>query len=178
MDESNKTDLSNLSQEARILRRKIRLIILFFMVALILSGVTAIPLTWELGILTDLVGVDTDQPIDNYSGLQYWLAYVHEGLVQTDAKYPFIAYGNDWLAFAHFVIAVAFIGPWRDPVRNIWVVDWAMIACIGIFPLALIFGPFRGIPFLWQLVDCSFGFFGFFVLLWLRINIRQLEKCE
>ena len=29
-----------------------------------------------------------------------------------------IAYGTDWLAFAHITIAVAFLGPLKDPVRN------------------------------------------------------------
>ncbi|SCF41963.1 hypothetical protein [Micromonospora mirobrigensis] len=32
-------------------------------------------------------------------------------------------YGTDWLAFAHLVLAVAFWGPLRDPVRNVWVVQ-------------------------------------------------------
>ena len=168
----------NGSSDSRVLRRRIRWIILFFMVALIFSGVTAIPLIWELEILTNLAGVDTSQPTENYSGLQYWLAHVYEGLVETDANYPFIAYGSDWLAYAHFVIAIAFIGPWRDPIRNIWIIDWALIACLGVFAIAFIFGPYRGIPFFWPLIDCSFGFFGFIVLFWLRINIKRLEKCE
>jgi hypothetical protein len=66
---------------------------------------------------------------------------------------PFIACGTDWLAFAHLVIAIAFWGPVRDPVRNIWVVQFGMTAC-----LAVVAGPVRGIPWWWwQLIDISFG---------------------
>ena len=34
--------------------------------------------------------------------------------------YPLLAYGTDWLAFSHLVLAVVFLGAWRDPVRNRW----------------------------------------------------------
>jgi hypothetical protein len=78
----------------------------------------------------------------------------------TNAHYPFLAYGTDWLAFAHLVIAVAFIGPYFDPIRNKWVITFGLIACVGVIPLALIAGPIRGIPFGWRLIDCSFGVCG------------------
>ena len=38
------------------------------------------------------------------------------------------------------MIAVAFWGPWRDPVRNVWIVEWGMVCCAAIVPLALIAG--------------------------------------
>jgi len=75
-----------------------------------------------------------------------------------------VAYGTDWLAFAHLVIALLFVGPFRDPVRNVWVIQFGMIACVAVIPLALVCGPLRGIPFYWQLLDCSFGVFGFIPL--------------
>jgi hypothetical protein len=84
----------------------------------------------------------------------------------TYAAYPFVGYGTDWLAFAHVVIAIFFIGPWRDPVRNAWVVEAGMLACVLVVPLALICGAVRGIPMYWRLIDCSFGVFGFLPL-WL-----------
>jgi hypothetical protein len=80
-------------------------------------------------------------------------------------SYPFLAYGTDWLAFAHIVIAIAFWGPIKDPVRNVWVVEFGMIACVSVIPLALVCGPIRGIPFYWQLIDCSFGVVGLIVLI-------------
>jgi hypothetical protein len=38
------------------------------------------------------------------------------------------------------------LGPLRHPVRNIWVVQFGMIACLGVIPLTLIAGPIRGTP--------------------------------
>lgn len=69
-------------------------------------------------------------------------------------------------------MAAAFVGPWRDPVRNRWVIEWGLLCCVGVIPLALICGPIRGIPLGWQLLDCSFGVLGAIPLLlclrWLR----------
>jgi hypothetical protein len=101
---------------------------------------------------------------------------VRQGLDDADATHPFVLYGTDWLAFAHLVIAVAFYGPYRDPVRNIWVVEFAMIACAGIIPLALICGPIRGIPFWWSVIDMCFGVFGVVPLYVVRKKIKRLER--
>jgi hypothetical protein len=89
-----------------------------------------------------------------------------------------LSYGTDWLAFAHIVIAVAFIGPWRDPVKNIWVIEFGMIACIMVFPLAFIAGGIRDIPLFWKLIDCSFGVLGFIPLYYCYSLIKQLERIE
>ena len=89
-----------------------------------------------------------------------WVERVNEGVTATNARYPFLTYGRDWLAFAHLVIAMAFIGPYLDPVRNKWVITFGLIACGGVIPLALIAGPIRGIRFGWRLIDCSFGVCG------------------
>jgi hypothetical protein len=77
-----------------------------------------------------------------------------------------MAYGTDWLAFGHFVIAIAFVGALRDPMRNIWLFQFGMIACVLLVPYAFVCGGLRGIPILWRLIDCSFGVFGF-IPLWL-----------
>ncbi|WP_425315923.1 hypothetical protein [Streptomyces olivoreticuli] len=111
-------------------------------------------------------------------GLVDWVGRAREGLEATDAKYPFVLYGTDWPAFAHLVIAIAFYGPYRDPVRNIRVIEFGMIACVAIVPLALICGPIRGIPFYWQLIDMSFGLFGVIPLLIVRRMIKRLEAYE
>src|SRR6185369_17425051 len=87
-------------------------------------------------------------------------------LHETDVKYPFMSYGTDWLAFGHFVIAIAFVGALRDPVRNVWLFTFGMIACVLVVPYAFVFGGLRGIPIPWRLIDCSFGVFGF-VPLWI-----------
>src|SRR5262245_35499886 len=87
-----------------------------FIAGLIVSGLTAIPLVREVNLL--------------YRGLHYleifhggfhdWIQEVLAALLDTKARYGFLYYGTDWLAFGHFVVALAFIGPWREPVKNAW----------------------------------------------------------
>lgn len=147
---------------AKLLRRY-RMVLGAFAIALVLSGATAFPLRWELDLLTRLLGVAPNAQPERLSGLVEWLVRVRNALRATDLKYPFLAYGYDWLAFAHLVIALAYVGPYRDyrdPVRNRWVLEWGMICCVAVFPLAFICGPLRGIPLYWQLIDCCFGVFG------------------
>jgi hypothetical protein len=159
-----------------LLLRRIRVLLICFIIGLILSGLTAFPLECELEILARWLGASANATPQEYSGLLHWIVKVRNGLRATNAEYPFIAYGTDWLAFAHLVIAAAFIGPYRDPVRNKWIVDWGLICCAGIIPLALICGPLRGIPFYWQMIDCSFGVIGCIPLLFCRKYIGDLEK--
>ncbi|MGN8552205.1 UNVERIFIED_CONTAM: hypothetical protein OHV15_06450 [Microbacterium sp. SLM126] len=101
---------------------------------------------------------------------------VADALVVTGEQYPFLAYGTDWLAFAHLLIAVAFIGPLRNPVRNIWVTQWGLIACAGIVPLALIAGTVRDLPLGWQLVDIGFGVVAAIPLTVALILTNRLER--
>ena len=161
--------------EQKQLLLKIRLITLFFMAALVVSGITAFPLETELRLLLQFLNIYGLHP-DNLNSLQTWLVSVFDGIITTNAQYPFMAYGTDWLAFAHIVIALAFIGVYREPVRNKWLVSWAMICCVSIIPLALICGEIRQIPFFWRLIDCSFGVIGIIPLIYLRKLILKLEK--
>lgn len=150
--------------------RRIRIWLSVVIVALLVSGVTAFPLETELGwIVRHVCWV----PLP---GLVAWLERVYGALAATNREYPFLAYGTDWLAFAHLVLAVLFLGPWRDPVRNEWVVEFGLIACGGVLLLALIAGPVRGIPFYWRLIDCSFGVFGAWPLWVCLRDIRELER--
>jgi len=157
------------------LLRRIRLLISFFVFALFISGLTAIPLRAELAILDRLVGLQS--PLHtNWPSLSEWISRVHIALDTTYSTYPFLAYGTDWLAFGHFVIGIAFIGPLRDPSRNIWVINLGIIACIILVPYALIFGVVRGIPPFWTLVDSLFGLLGLVPLLVARRWIRRLSS--
>jgi hypothetical protein len=126
--------------------RRIRFWLAVFMAGLILSGVTAFPLRTEIGWLNSVVHAGSLQPVAESTGLYGWIERVHEGIDATGARYPFLAYGTDWLAFAHLVIAIAFLGPYLDPVRNKWVIQFGLIACGGVIPLALIAGHVRQIP--------------------------------
>jgi hypothetical protein len=95
-----------------------------------------------------------------------------------DARYPFVFYGGDWLAFGHFMIALSFVGPLRDPVRNVWIYDFGMIACVLVIPFAVIMGQVRGIPVFWRLIDCSFGVSGFMPMWYCRRYARELDAIE
>ncbi|RYG32234.1 hypothetical protein EON81_21120 [bacterium] len=145
------------------------------MVGLALSGITAFPLPQELALLVRWMGVPEGATPEMYGGLKGWIVGVYDALRVTDAKYPFLFYGTDWLAFAHLVIALLFIGPYRDPVRNVWVIEWGMIACVLVLPLALICGPLRDIPVAWRIIDCSFGIVGIVPLYICRRLIKKLE---
>ena len=167
-----------MNREAQ-LRRRIKALTWFFIIGLVLSGATAIPLRTGVDWLVDVTGAELatlpwkPAPPDNW---MVWLLKVQEALQETDTKFPFLFYGTDWLAFGHFMIALAFVGALRDPVRNRWLFDFGLIACALIIPYALIFGAVRGIPIWWRLIDCSFGVFGF-VPLWLcRKWVRKLES--
>jgi hypothetical protein len=129
----------------------------FVIFGLLISGITAFPLQHEIEWIAQLLHIPPSAHPDQFTGLREWIARIRDALQQTNAKYPFLAYGTDWLAFAHLVLAILFIGPWRDPARNIWVIDFGIIACLGVIPLAMICGPIRGIPFGWRCIDCSFG---------------------
>lgn len=155
--------------------RKVRYLLGFFVIALTVSGLTAIPLKLEVSTLQALIGEGTFMA-SIWPGLSRWVSFVHRGLTESYDKYPFIAYGTDWLAFGHFVIAIAFLGALRDPVRNLWVIEFGMIACVLVIPMALIFGPIRGIPLLWRLIDTSFGIFGI-IPLWIsrKYVLRVIE---
>ena len=150
--------------------RRCRCVIGLFMLTLVFSGMTAFPLQHELQLLASARGIGAQ--VTTQGGLDAWIATVRDGLTQTYARYPWIAYGTDWLAFAHIVIAVFFIGPLMDPVRNVWVLKAGLIACGLVIPLALICGPIRQIPFGWRLIDCSFGVFGA-VPLWYCLRLTK-----
>ncbi len=63
-----------------------------------------------------------------------WLFRAQDALAQTQAQHPFLFYGTDWLAFGHFMIALVFIGALCDPVRNRWLFDFGLIACVLVIP--------------------------------------------
>lgn len=147
--------------------RIVRVLLAFFMLALVASGLSAIPLQWEVGLLNQWLGTGSFMQ-SLWSSLADWISRVNEGVQDGYGQYPFLAYGTDWLAFGHVAIALAFIGALRDPVKNVWVLEFGMLACALVVPWALIFGWLRGIPPFWRLIDMSFGIIGIIPLWWAR----------
>src|SRR4028118_868439 len=100
--------------------RNIRRLLALFIVCLFLSGLTAIPVAWQLRTILNVLSQE--------SSLHVFLSHILKGYTEMATQYPFLVYGYDWLAFAHFVLAILFIGPYRDPVKNIWVIEFGLIA--------------------------------------------------
>jgi len=155
--------------------KQVRLWLILFMSGLIISGLTALPIQWEIDQIKHVID-NAPWLHDLAPGLIDWLLYVHTGLTATYQTYSFIVVGTDWLAFAHIVIAIAFIGPLCDPVRNVWVIQFGMIACVLVIPAALIFDALRGLPFFWGLIDCSFGVIGIIPLLFAYRLVRPAVR--
>lgn len=149
---------------------QIRLWVILFMSALILSGLTAFP------VYTELQFIINSKMFTHPPALHAWLYKVWTGVKTAQENFPFLFYGFDWLAFAHLAIAILFIGVYKNPVKNKWIIYWAMITCIGIFFLAFIAGTIRGIPLFHILIDCSFGAIGLIPLAIVRKKILLLEK--
>jgi hypothetical protein len=161
-----------------ILRRRVKAWTWFFIVGLVISGATAIPLVTELEWLTKWLDIESQTSATDTNEFARWLLLIREALQATSLKHPMLFYGTDWLAFGHFVIAVVFIGVLRDPVRNRWLFDFGLITCALVIPFALIFGAIRGIPFWWRLIDCSFGVFGAIPLWLCRKWSLELENAR
>lgn len=165
-------------QREMILRKRLCWLTWVFIVGLVISGVTAIPLVTEVNWLSKVLGPASCACEEELGSMGFWLESVRHALIDSQAKYPFLFYGTDWLAFGHIVIAVAFVGALRDPVRNRWLFDFGLIACAMVIPWALVFGALREIPFWWRLIDCSFGVFGALPLWWCRQWARELEALQ
>ena len=116
----------------QVLRLRIKAVTWLFIIGLVLSGATAIPLPGELDRLVELTGASqlVGGPASTGApGWALWLIRVQQAVHDADQHAPFLFYGADWLAFGHFVIAIAFVGALRDPVRNRWLFTFGMIAC-------------------------------------------------
>ena len=154
---------------------RVRFLLVFFMIALVMSGLTAIPLQWELDLLNQRFGLDSFM-WQMWPSMAEWISRVNDSVQNGYGQYPLLAYGTDWLAFGHIVIAIAFIGALHDPVKNVWVLEFGMIACVLIIPWAVIFGAVRDIPIFWTLIDMSFGVFGIIPLWFVRRDILELAS--
>ena len=159
-----------MNNDAAALLFRIRILIGIVIAGLVVSGLTAFPLVHEINALHAWISASSLP-----TWITTWIAKVHEGLNATARAYPFVLYGTDWLAFGHIVIALFFIGPFVDPVRNIWVLRAGQIACVLVIPTALICGAIRGIPLWWQIIDCSFGVFGFLPLWYAARLVHRLD---
>ncbi|HET9314565.1 MAG TPA: hypothetical protein VFQ51_03210 [Vicinamibacteria bacterium] len=143
------------------LRPRIRRWTIFLIAGLVLSGATAIPISTQLEVGIGVLGEGLDAAGRLPAFASTWLRTLRDGIRETSQRAPFMFYGTDWLAFGHFMIALAFVGALRDPVRNRWLYQFGMIACALVPLWALVFGQVRGIPLWWRAIDAAFGIVGF-----------------
>ena len=157
---------------------RFRTILSVFIAGLILSGVTAFPLLAEMRFAVRLLGLSEASSATGFTGFSYWILTVRFGLEDMYAHYPWIAYGTDWLAFGHIIIALFFIGPLLRPRDSRSVLHVGIFACVAVVPLAIICGGIRGIPVYWRIIDCLFGVFGVLPLIYCLRLVRIIETSE
>ena len=152
--------------------RWIRGWLLVLMTACVLRGLAALPLVFELSVA--------------YRGVRYLgitqgpfhdsLREVYASLLHTQAQYPLLFYGSDMLAFGHWAIALALIGPFRDPQKNLGVIQAGILIAVLAIPGVLLAGALRGIPWWWRLLDVSFASGGLLALMMALRLTRRLEE--
>jgi len=107
--------------------------------------------------------------------IRIFLEKALNGIREIKSKHPYYLYALDWLGFAHIVLALLFAGAIRDPVKNIWIVECGLIACIGVIFVAAICIPMRGLPPSWFLIDFSFAPAAALPLWIARRDIKQID---
>ena len=155
---------------------RFRLMMAAFIAGLLVSGVTAFPLLGEMRLLVSWLGLTDATSPAGHGGLEFWILTIRFGLEDVYGRYPWVAYGTDWLAFGHIVIALFFVGPLLRPAGTRQVLYAGIAACVLVVPLALICGGVRGIPLEWRLIDCSFGLLGIVPLLYCLRLLREVER--
>lgn len=151
------------------LEQKINISIWITIIGLVLNGVSAFALHTELNIVLQFGNLLPQSLYD-------WLFMVREAVMEAEQRYPFMLYGYDWLGFAHLFIAIAFLGPLKDPVKNEWVIKFGMIVSILTVFISLFYEQVREIPFFWSLIDAAVGVAAFIILFFCHRWIKELKK--
>jgi hypothetical protein len=147
--------------------QKARWSLIVFTVCLLAVGLSVFPLD---AILSRLL--PWSQHYFPQAVLTSFLSEIAAAYYYNREHYPFMLYTLDWLGYAHLMIALVFIGPIRDPHRNVWVIEFGQMACLLTLPAIWLFGWLHQLPWQWSLLDCSFGLIGYAVL---RYSQRQLQ---
>jgi len=161
-------------KEEQIILRKIRFYLILFLLAILFSLHTVVFVEVETELFAKYLGHDTFME-KLYPCVAEWMEHLHLAILETYTSYPVMAYCMDWLSYACVVFAVFLLGAIKNPVRNIWIVQAFMFACILAFFLPFIVGPIRDIPVFWRFIDSSFGIVGFLFLL---LPYRLIKKLE
>jgi len=155
--------------DERRLLRQIRLLISLIMVIVILAGMAAF---FPISLLNWLEDHNSLLP----EKVNSWIQEINHGLKVTADAYPFVIYAIHWLAFSHIIIALLFAGVIVDPVKNRWVINWAIACCMIAITLVFVSGYANRIPFFHQVIDSSFAIAGILLLYMIKKKIISLEK--
>ena len=160
-----------------IIRRRVRFLVFVFIVLLILGGLSAFFIVETANIAQQLSGKGSFIG-ERLPSVAEWVSKIHDAIAETAEKHPFMFYGTDWVGFSHFMMVIACIGVLREPVRNIWVIQFALIGCILMIPMTLVIGAARDLPWFWQLFDCGIGAVGAILFFICYRYVRRLERSE
>ncbi|MBI5360025.1 MAG: hypothetical protein HZA48_05525 [Planctomycetes bacterium] len=155
---------------------RIRVILIIFIVLFFLSGMTVFPVEWEVKTVINTVWGDAPPGVGFLSPMHKKLIEIRDSFPVIRDKYEFGIYGLDWLGFAFITMSILFIGVLRDPVKNKWVIQFALLCCPLSIIFAAVFAPMRGMPWQWVLIDSSFGVFGAMPLIIILRDIKKIEK--
>ncbi|MFI8461081.1 hypothetical protein [Kitasatospora sp. NPDC085464] len=75
--------------DSAVVLRKVRRWLWFFLVCLVLSGLTAFPLEAETRLLVDFATGPAAPLAEHFPAATAWFERVHTGIVETDERYPF-----------------------------------------------------------------------------------------
>jgi hypothetical protein len=160
--------------EQKKVLRKIRVYLVIFFLGILFSLHTVMFVEVETAFFVKHFGQGT-LTAEKLPFFSEWIENLHLSISETYKTYPVMAYCMDWLTYACVVFAMFIIGPIKDPIKNIWVIQVYMLGCILGMLLPFIVGPMREIPIFWRFLDGSFGLMGFIILL---IPYRLIKKLE
>jgi len=157
-----------------ILRARIKVLTWVFILGLIFSGATAIPLEPELNLLAKFFGVADKSSIEVASGMAHWILRSrsparHQCEISVSGVWNRLAGVRTFCNRSGVHRGIARPGSQRVAFYL------CMIACVMIVPYAFIFGGVRGIPVYWRLIDCSFGVFGILPIWYLPPMRQEIE---
>lgn len=153
---------------------RIRLVLAVSIAVLILGSFAAFAAPYTISVVLSMLSrLEIATPTTSNSLL--WLEHIQLQLGRNSRLHPMLHYGVDLVAFVELVFALALIGPLRTPIRNQWIIQVGILACGGLVPVALILGPWQGLPMAWQLVSCVASLCGAAPLMLCRHYIALYE---
>ncbi len=134
---------------------RIRLCLALLMAGLLFSSLPGFfPLNgtkWILGLLARTSHFGDGTPLFT------WFLGTRQALMATSLTARFLFYATNRDGLSRILFALLFLGPYRDPVRNRWVINFGLLSCAALVLFAFVAGEIQGMPFLWRCADAAFA---------------------